>query len=161
MIPYERILLPLDGSALAEAVEPYVIPIAKKFGSELILLQVVTPFEGIASSIASGGVDAAISGDIGLDAARKQVKAEKETAVEYLSSVSKRLAADRIVTRTEVVEGAPAESILKFAKEADVSMIGMSTHGRRGLGRAVFGSVADRVLRNSDLPVLIVRPQRD
>jgi len=69
------------------------------------------------------------------------------------------LEAEGIAARTHVVEGETAETILKYAKEADISMICMSTHGRSGLGRTILGSVADEVLRNSHLPVLLIRPQ--
>jgi nucleotide-binding universal stress UspA family protein len=59
------------------------------------------------------------------------------------------------------MEGESPAAILDYAKEAHVSMIGMSTHGRSGLGRTIFGSVADDVLRNSQLTVLLIRPQSE
>lgn len=161
---YDRILMPLDGSELAEAVEPYVLPIAEKFDSELILMQAVTPLSKLIGKIPppaamAPGAMAPAAAEIDADAARAQVEAETRSAREYLDSVSRRLQERGIRARTYVAEGDAAPAILEHASESDVSLITMSTHGRSGLGRAVFGSVADEVLRNSRLPVLLVRPQ--
>lgn len=156
---YDRILLPLDGSELAEAVEPHAMAMAKKFESEVILLQVVTPVSTLVARMAPGLVAPATTAQISVEAAREQFQAEMREATQYLSSVAQRFQAEGVATRTHVMEGEPAETILEYAKDADVSMICMSTHGRSGLGRTIFGSVADEVLRNSHLPVLLIRPQ--
>ena len=156
---YDRILLPLDGSEVAEAVEPHAMAMAKKFESEVILLQVVTPVSRRVARMAPGQVTPATTAQIGVEAAHEQVEAEMREATQYLSSVSGRSEAEGVATRTHVVKGDTAATILEYAKEADVSMICMSTHGRSGIGRTIFGSVADEVLRNSHLPVLLIRPQ--
>lgn len=156
---YDRILLPLDGSELAEAVEPHAMAMAKKFESEVILLQVVTPVSRRVARMAPGQVTPATTAQIAVEAAHEQVGAEMREATQYLSSVSRRFEAEGVATRTHVVEGDTAATILEYAKEADVSMICMSTHGRSGIGRTILGSVADEVLRNSHLPVLLIRPQ--
>ena len=61
----------------------------------------------------------------------------------------------------EVADGSPAHVILEIARSHDVTVIAMSTHGRSGLGRVVFGSVSDAVVRNSHLPVLLIRPEEE
>lgn len=155
---HDRILLPLDGSKLAEAVEPHAMAIAKKFESEVILLQVVTPASAPLAGMAPARLMPAATAQIGVEAARAELEAEMKEAAQYLSSVAQRFEAD-VAVRTHVAEGVTAKMILQSARDADVSMICMSTYGRSGLGRTIFGSVADAVLRNSHLPLLLIRPQ--
>lgn len=154
---YERILVPLDGSELAEAVLPHALALAEKFGSEVVLLRVVhTRAEVMRDTVtATAGPGTA---ELGIDVADRQQAAERTAADAYLEKTRQSLEGRGLKLRAEVREGAPETAILDLARETGSDLIAMSTHGRSGLGRAVFGSVADVVLRNSRLPVLLIRP---
>jgi len=156
---YERILVPLDGSPLAEAVLGHVTPIAERFGAEIVLLQVVSTFAEIVSkTMPRESFPSPTLQDMSVDAAQAQHDAEQATAAVYLQRVSESLAAKGLKATIDVREGpAPAAVILAVALDRDCDLIAMSTHGRSGLGRAVFGSVTDDVLRNSPLPLLLIR----
>lgn len=156
---YDRVLLPLDGSELAQAVEPHAMALAKKFESEVILMQVITPVLKRLAKMAPGRAATGSTAPGGVEAAHAQLEAEMTDAGQYLLSVAKRFEAEGVATRTLVVEGEPAQTIIDNAKDADVSMICMSTYGQSRLGRLIFGSVTDEVLRKSHLPVLLIRPQ--
>lgn len=140
---YDRILVPLDGSELAEGITPQVTEIAKKFDSEVILLQ---------STVA---VAEAFASATGADAARTELAAAAKSAQDYLDTVAKRFESEGIKARTHLATGKAARAIADYAKEADVSLIAMSTHGRSGPDRIVFGSVAEGLVRSSPVPVLI------
>ena len=150
---YASILVALDGSGFAEQVLSHVVPIAARFDSRLILLQVIaSPTEVVAmatdpAEAASGGV-----------AAREILEAEQQRTAEYLNAVANRLRAQGMqAVDFEYLQGTPAETIARRGRELGVSLIAMTTHGRGGLGRLVFGSVADAVLRDAPCPVLLVR----
>jgi nucleotide-binding universal stress UspA family protein len=79
----------------------------------------------------------------------------------YLANVARRMKAKGLrIHRAAVDPGAVAETVIDYARESTVDCIVMSTHGRSGLRRWVYGSVADRVLRGADVPILLIRPQR-
>ncbi len=150
---YRRILVPLDGSPLAEAALPHAIGAARCFGSSITLLQVATPIT-MATAIdplTATGADAAL--------AMESVDASEQAAVDYLAEVARRPEFQGIPVQTEVVRGSAAPEIIRRAKAGDVDLIAMSTHGRTGIGRLVFGSVADQVLREAGLPILLIRPK--
>ena len=85
------------------------------------------------------------------------VEAENDAARDYLSNVGQQLRGHGLTVDTEYPEGDAADVIVRRAKELGVSLILMTTHGRSGLARAVFGSVADAVLRHAPCPVMLVR----
>lgn len=144
---YKKILVPLDGSELAEQVLPLVIELASGGNSEIILMRVpdVPIFETMMT----------------VPEFNTQVReqAERETR-EYLAQLGSDLSAKGLNVRTHIAqEGAVYFTILQTAKDLGADLIAMSTHGRSGLARLVMGSVADDVVRHADLPVLLVRPQ--
>jgi len=94
-------------------------------------------------------VDAAI--------AMEAMEEDEEDAAEYLDKVAHRPDLAGIPVQTEVVRGTPAMEIVRKAKAGDADLIAMSTHGRSGLGRLMFGSVADQVLREAGMPILLIR----
>ena len=144
---YKRILVPLDGSALAEAVLPYAQELAKLSKAEIVLLRVaVNPameFSFSDPSIAS-----------------KIVRDLEAEAKNYLDAICNRVEHEGIKTSYLIREGPIAEAILEDADAMEVDMIAMSTHGRSGLQRWVMGSIADRVVRHSTIPVLLIRPRQ-
>ena len=143
--PCRRILVPLDGSKVAEQVLPAVTPIAKSLGCEMTLFQVPIIY-------ASGS----LIGEWYLPLHGHFETADQD-ARDYLDRVSGRLNKQGIKASTATWVGAVAESIIDYAKVNDVDLIAMCTHGRTGIARWALGSVADRVLRAGDKPLLLVR----
>ncbi len=158
---YERILLPLDGSPLSEAVIPHALELARRFGSEVVLLEAVKAFgQVLQETRPGGGVQPGTEIELSVDVAKQQVEAETRSAAAYLDSVAERFEEEGVKVRTIVIEGGPARSILDYARDWNPSLIVMSTHGRSGLSRLIAGSVADEVIRNTNLPIMILRPEK-
>ncbi len=136
----KSILLPLDGSRLAESVLPYASELATKTGAELTLftsIHQVDAWTGYLAQVDTGQ--------------------QSELAAVYLKEKAEELRARGLKVRTEIVYGAPAETILNYAADQDVDLIAMSTHGRSGITRWAFGSVADKVLHSTHRPLLLIR----
>jgi nucleotide-binding universal stress UspA family protein len=138
-----RALVPLDGSPLAEAIIPFVAQLAGPLGLEIALLRAVprTPPQVIEGS------------RVVLDNSERL----SQEAGEYLSAVADRLSANGLRVSTTVRVGDPATEILAGAHDCEAGLIAMTTHGRSALGRLLFGSVAEAVLRRADVPVFVVR----
>lgn len=135
----KRILVPLDGSSLAEATLPQVKELAALHHAEVVLLRVA-----LAHTLP------------GVDAVDAQVRAVDE-AQTYLAALETDLAAQGVTVKSVVRYGRAAEEILDQARAGHVDLIAMSTHGRSGIRRWVVGSVAETVLRHAPVPVLLVR----
>lgn len=134
-----RILVPLDGSPLAEAILPQVIELATLRKSEIVLLRVALAHATLAA-----------------DPVKAQVRAVEE-AQAYLAGVEAPLVAQGLAVKSVVRYGHAADEILDHARTERVAMIAMSTHGRGGVRRWVLGSVAETVVRHASVPVLLVR----
>jgi nucleotide-binding universal stress UspA family protein len=141
--PERTILVPLDGSKLAEAVLLHVKTLAKQRGAEPIEVVLFVVSEHL---VKSGYYI-------------PDVLTKPEELKEYLAKIEKRLKDAGLSVRSEVRKGKPAEQIIEYASENPFNLIVMSTHGRSGLGRWVFGSVADKVLHGASSPIFLVRPQ--
>ncbi len=135
---YHRILVPLDGSELAELALAPAGLLARRFNAQLWLLQVLAPVP-----LESGS-------------SVRLARAAVDQAQEYLQDVQRRLEASGLTVRAIVRWGDPAGEILAAAQEGRADLIAMATHGRGGLGRWMLGSVADRVVRAATIPVLVV-----
>jgi nucleotide-binding universal stress UspA family protein len=145
-----QILVPLDGSALAETVLPHAVRLAYATHSSLLLLRVV-PIPALVDPL-SGAIPAS-------SGAYDSWEADSAEARAYLGGVIERLQDEHLTIRTDVIEGDPATAIVAYARaRAEGLMLAMATHGRSGLGRWVFGSVAERVLHATPVPLLLVRP---
>lgn len=143
-----QILVPLDGSKLAESILPSVEEFARLAGASVTLLQVIEPIESVVDLFGQEypGVE------------RDLQAADERVAHTYLTGIAQRLNRAEIVAHTRVVVGPVAETIIQLAHEFD--LIAMATHGRSGIGRWVFGPVADKVLHGATVPVLLVRAGR-
>ena len=141
---YRKILVPLDGSRVAEGVLPHAKSLAYSEGAELILLTVA----------ANPAVDFAFS-DPGL--AHSAVQEQEERSKKYITTIENDLQAAGFRTSTLLRIGSVAETILEVADELNVDVIAMSTHGRTGPARWLLGSIAERVVHNSKVPVLLIR----
>lgn len=146
---YDRILVPLDGSELAEQVLPYVEILAPKLQAEVLFLRAINP-ELLARYSPEGPLP--------VDIYERIIEAETAVATEYLDNVAKRLRAGGVVVRRETVFGPPASAIIDAANRGPgTTLVAMTTHGRTGLARFALGSVAELVVRGADAPVLLVR----
>jgi nucleotide-binding universal stress UspA family protein len=151
---FGRILVPLDGSDLAEHVLPYVEDLARRLGAEVFFIQAID----VAPSLMAMEPNVGIMVDPKVIS--EQLDAEAEAAESYLSELAAAWRARGIDAKWFVVRGAAAASVVDFAHAHQVDLIAMSTHGRSGLGRLVFGSVADQVLREAGVPVLLIKPDK-
>jgi nucleotide-binding universal stress UspA family protein len=146
---YQKVVVPLDGSDLAECVLPHVEALTKGCGIQNVMfVRVVEPF------YAPGGADSyAFSAED-----EKRINSENKTAAEnYLAKMVKQASYDGVNVQSEVLNGKAAESIADYATKNEVDLIIIATHGRSGISRWIWGSVADRVLRSSCVPVVMVR----
>jgi nucleotide-binding universal stress UspA family protein len=159
---YSKILVPLDGSDLAEAVLLHATEIAKKFGSEIVLLQVVHSFEHVMAEMMPATLEpTAGTAIVSVDVAEDQVKAEHTFAEQYLQEIGTRLQSEGFNVRCVVIEGDAADGIAAFADEDGAELVAMSTHGRSGLGRLFYGSVAEETLKKLNCPAFIIRSHED
>lgn len=153
---YTHILVPLDGSELAEQVLPHVTALALRFRARLTLLRATTAAQAVGMQAALAG---ALPGGGPIADATPLIAAEREAAATYLAAVAERLRERGLTVAVEQHDGAPAELILTRARARGADLIAMTTHGRGGLGRLLLGSVADAVVRHASVPVLLVRAQ--
>jgi len=151
---FKKILVCLDGSKLAEQIIPYATEEAIRFQGKLVLLQVVQ--EPVAFS---PGIPGEAPVPIQTDVMVEGTKEALNRARDYLDRLATPLRKRGIQVETVAIPGRAGEAILDYANTNSINLITIATHGRGGLRRAVFGSVADHVLRESGLPVLVIRPQ--
>ena len=143
----KRIVVPLDASPVAESVLPVVADLARAGGACIRLLRV--------ESLPDNCVDA--DGRVVAYSDQEMARLEAE-GLDYLGTVAARMGG--LPVESCVRFGDPLEEILKEADAFDADLIAVTTAGRSGVGRAVLGSVADRVFRKAETPVLLYRPSR-
>jgi nucleotide-binding universal stress UspA family protein len=139
---FKTILVPLDGSDLAASALPWARAIASKTGAEVALMTAVIPY-------------------VEWDAAAEKTKWEplEGAAVEYLESKRAALASSDTRARTVVRWGEAWKAICEAAESERADLIAMTTHGRSGLSRWALGSVADRVMHEASVPILLLHPE--
>lgn len=145
----KRILVPLDGSQIGEAAIPHTELLAPALGAEIVLFQVVEPV----AMLPAYGVHEVYP-------VVQDSEAVMAAAIAYLEDVGKSLKTKGLKTSSAVDFGSPAAQIIDYAKTNAIDLIAMSTHGRSGIGRWVFGSVTDKVLHAGDTAVLVIRPAK-
>lgn len=142
-----KIMVPLDGSELAEQALPQAEVLAKEKGAEVLLLRAIEPLS-----------DREFAALFAAWESPEEVYAHRQTAAEqYLEQIQGELRATILSSEILVEEGHPAEVILDTAGAEAVDLIVMSTHGRSGLSRWVYGSIADKVLHKATCPLLLIR----
>jgi len=158
---YKKILVPLDGSELAECALPHAEELAKGCSTgQVILITVTEQVQG-----QTGAPEAEelyrttdrtefrrAGSEMTVVFGKKQRQAER-----YLGRIAEKLESKGVKVHTEVLLWPPAEAIASYAKQNGADIIVMSSHGRSGVSRWAYGSVADKVLRSSCVPVLIIR----
>lgn len=154
---YENILVPLDGSAFAEQALCHAEKVAMPDKTEIHLLSVASLLEDHSLAV----VDlypVYVYRDYMIDQDQEMERVRHELQG-YLEGVAQRLESAGYRVQCIIRFGQPAEEIIAYAEEAGCDLVAMSTHGRSGLGRWVYGSVADKVLRGSQIPILLIRVQ--
>ncbi|VVB55466.1 Universal stress protein [uncultured archaeon] len=143
---YEKILIATDGSEYTKNAVDYGIDLAKNTGAKLLTIYVV---------------DTAAFASIPMDAAWESMyellKQEGDAAIKYVADKAK---AEGLEVEGNLIEGHPADEIIKYSEKNSVSLIIMGTLGKSGLDRFLLGSVAEKVVRNSKIPVLVVHTKK-
>lgn len=146
--PIERILVPLDGSPLAEAVLGHVVALDNSALQVSLVQAIPAPVPNDPASLS-----------LVLTTDQSTIEAELTAALAYLDRVADRISRHvRRVDTAVLLEPQPLAAILDYADQHEVDMIAIATHGRGGLGRLALGSMADKILRAANVPVLVFRP---
>jgi nucleotide-binding universal stress UspA family protein len=148
VIMFTKILVPLDGSELAERALKPAFAIAQKFKSEILLLRIAL------SEQAAVGLSALAP--FSYDFPRAGLSCYEEEAESYLNRIQLCWLNSGVPIYAEVRQGVPAQLIVSAAHEQRADLVVMSTHGRSGFDRLVYGSVAEAVMRGAHVPVLLV-----
>ena len=141
---FNRVLVPLDGSRVAEGILPFILQIAGPLNMELLLVYVIRP---IAPQAVEGTTRFTVY----------DIEARLKEAREYLTGVAADLQRQGVRVSIDARRGEPVAEIVAAAHESRADIIAMTTHGRSGLSRLMFGSVAGAVLRQAEVPVLLMR----
>ena len=151
---FDRILVPLDGSELSEQALPIVQDLARQLGSTIHLLRVVPVENELDAVRGSGSIRVA---ELELEQARRLNESQLQRARSYLEDVRSGLmeAGARVEEPVTIGQGDPSNAIINYARANDIDLIAMSTHGYGGLKRLLVGSVADKVFRSCEIPVLL------
>ena len=145
---FKRALVPLDGSMVAEAILPQFLRLAHPLGMEVALVRVVVP------TVKPAAIEEALV-EIGDTA--PTMERMLDDADSYLRAVAATAVFDGLKVLTTVRSGEAPQEIIASARELGADVIAMTTHGRTGLKRLLFGSVAEAVLRRADVPVFMLR----
>jgi nucleotide-binding universal stress UspA family protein len=140
---YERVLVPTDGSEGVERAVGHAVDLAAAHGAEVHAIYVVNT-----AGIAGLPMEASVEGID--DMLRRDAEAALERVVELTDGRD-------VPVTTHVIEGAPSTEIVRYAEREDCDLVVMGTHGRGGIDRLLLGSVAEKVVRSSNVPVLTVR----
>jgi nucleotide-binding universal stress UspA family protein len=150
---YQTLLVPLDGSPRAESILPHVEDLAMQFKSKVIFLQVVEPpLQFVNPSLYETTIQTDIIHEHLIDFKRK-----KEEITAYLSGIQEGFQKKGIDTGIIVEQGPAVETIISVAQRENAELIAIASHGRSGLSRVFYGSVAAGIMHKIDRPILIIR----
>ncbi len=147
---YEKILVPLDGSKRAEMIRPHVRELASRFQATVILIKVI-----------DYNYTYYVKGKSSSSTLEEVVNAKLKDSELYLDGVASKLRNRGITCKTLVAHGPVVEKIIEAADTEDADLIAMTSHGRGGLARIFYGSVAAGILNRVDRPLFIVRSRWD
>lgn len=145
---YQKILVPLDGSKRAEKILPHVEELAIRYKTKVIFLQVV---EYKTITIPEGAF---------INYSDQELDETKKQAETYLEGIQGEFREKNIDSQTRVTYGPVVEEIINMAAQEGVDLIAMASHGRGGLARVFYGSVAAGLLHRVDRPLLIIRSRK-
>jgi nucleotide-binding universal stress UspA family protein len=150
---YQTLLVPLDGSPRAESILPYVEKLAIRFKSTVIFLQVVEPpLQFVNPSF----YETTIQTDV-IHEHLEEFKRKKEEISAYLAGIQEGFQKKGINTGIIVEQGGAVETILSVAQRENADLLAIASHGRSGLSRVFYGSVAAGIMQKIDRPMLIIR----
>jgi nucleotide-binding universal stress UspA family protein len=149
---YKKIMVPLDGSELAECVLTHLPKLTRPEESTEVLL-----FEVCEPPMILADFPATLTEDWD-EHVRKETAHIQQQCLSYLNEIEKKIASSGLVVTSKTAVGKAAELIVDYAVQNSVDLILMATHGRSGIMRWAYGSTADKVLRSSPVPVMIIRP---
>jgi nucleotide-binding universal stress UspA family protein len=157
--PLKNILIPLDGSKIAEQMVERAVGLGRLTEAGYMLMRVIKPVPPVPSSTGSASLDVEVESMIkAMDALQEKLHKD---ALAYLDAVARPLRAQGLRVATKVVvDQRPGVGIVHEAAPPAVDLVALETHGRRGLSRLILGSVADKVIRAAAVPVLVHRPER-
>ncbi len=141
-MPAKKVLALTDGSDISRQALQYAVEFSSRFDADLYLLTVIEPLPSY--------VSAKVAKDL-LDAAESRMQQEVKTCSGYCETSG-------IACQSTVRKGVPYETITAYAREIDADLIVLATHGHSGISKALMGSVAEKVVRHADCPVLTIRP---
>ena len=153
---YKNILVPLDGSEVAEVVLSNAQGLAKALGAHVSLVRVVDVSAITRSIVPATGEMGVITGEI-QDMIDEAIAAELKDAEDYLNGAAKKLQAAGIAASAQIRQGAAGDELLEAINEEGIDLACIATHGRSGISRTIFGSVADQLIRESGKPVLVIK----
>lgn len=153
---YKKVLVPLDGSELAECVLPHLETILDGCGvEEIVFVRVVEPVTLPVGTLTDGG---AVFTEMDATRTRERLDAGNEAeASEYLESIVDRYKSKGLKVEMALLKGKAADELIDYIKENDADLTIIASHGRSGIGRWIYGSVAERLLRTVCVPILMVR----
>jgi nucleotide-binding universal stress UspA family protein len=147
---YRKILVPIDGSGWSQRAIPHALDIARSNNAEIILLHVFSP------------PTQPYTADIELAGQTGAVDDMREWVTQYLAGVKAEVRDQNVAVQTRLMESRDvARAICQVIERENIDLVVMSTHGRTGVARLVFGSVARSVMERSDTPVLLIRPDKE
>lgn len=157
---YKKLLAPVDGSRFSECALDHITHLSTGNQCPEVILFYVMESISHPHGPQFGESEVSRATPEPMDDAYRHEREKTESeARDYLNKLADRLKKDGVTTTVKTSRGDPAEEILKYAEVHEADLIIMSTHGRSGVSRWAFGSVADRVIRNSTVPVLIAVPK--
>jgi nucleotide-binding universal stress UspA family protein len=157
---YHNIVVPLDGSELAEQVLPYVKDLIRNRAVKVHLISVAPLATVVSTSAAPIRMYPLMMSQAEFALHTHQRERIEQELTGYLHGIAIALPPGPVTADVEVQFGEPAETILAYAEEMNADLIAMCTHGRTGLARWAYGSVAEKVLRHAPCPVLLVRARK-
>lgn len=147
---YKKIIVPIDGSGWSERAIPHAVDIARTNDAEIILLHVFIP------------PAADYVGEIALAGQEEGLMALREDTKQKLMALRGQVRAEKVNARVQLIEGTGVAGIIcDYINEENADLVVMSSHGRTGVTRWLFGSVAHKVMQGVNVPVLIIRPDKD
>lgn len=143
---FRNIVVPLDLSIQGARALPFAKEIARKTGSKLFLLNVLSTVHKSYGAFKYAA-----------DFEKQLVETLHKEAQDYFQSITGDLENEKLEFQTDIISGSPADSIIRYAEEQKADLIAVSTHGASGVKRFIMGSVAQKVVQSSDIPLLVIR----
>ena len=147
---YKTILVPLDGSKRAEAILPHVEELARRYDAKVVFLQVIEPTYPIMGPQ-----------EVYAELYEQSAERRAEKAAAYLATLQDDFSEKGIEAKTLVAQGPVVEEIHVAAASEGADLIAIASHGRTGLSRVFYGSVAAGLLHRVDRPLLLIRSQEE